>query len=459
MNRLLTRAFAAVATLSAVALLAGCERPPPDSVQHGYRGTGMVQVYNPRIVEAQVPLNQPPVAQPAASDDGPKARDVFKNVQVLGDLSVGAFTRHMVSISQWVAPNEQCAYCHNLENLADDSKYTKVVARRMIQMTQKINAEWKPHVAETGVTCWTCHRGNNIPANVWFKAEPQDKRADFIGNRNGQNAPDDAVGLATLPYDPFTPYLQNTSEIRVGSTTALPTGHRASIQHTEQTYGLMMHMSKSLGVNCTYCHNTRSFGDWDQSSGQRTTAWHGIRMVRDLNLAYLGPLTDLFPAARKGPTGDVAKVSCSTCHQGAYKPVYGAAMAKDFPELQKVTGVVAKTGAATLPAPLVEPRRSVLYFEVGSAVLQDAQAKGLADLIVAMDKAPALKATISGYHSAAGTLAQNQELAKQRAFTVRDSLMAAGIAEARVTLAKPQQTSANVAGEDPTSRRVEVTIK
>ena len=76
-----------------------------------------------------------------------------------------------------------------------------------------------------------------------------------------------------------------------------------------------------------------------------------------------------------------------------------------------------------------------------------------------MDKAPALKATISGYHSAAGTLAQNQELAKQRAFTVRDSLMAAGIAEARVTLAKPQQTSANVAGEDPTSRRVEVTIK
>ena len=72
---------------------------------------------------------------------------------------------------------------------------------------------------------------------------------------------------------------------------------------------------------------------------------------------------------------------------------------------------------------------------------------------------PALKVTISGYHSASGTVAQNQELAKQRAFTVRDSLLAAGVAESRVVLAKPQQTQANPAGEDHDSRRVEVTLK
>jgi len=29
-----------------MSLLVGCERFPMDSVQHGYRGTGMVQVYN-----------------------------------------------------------------------------------------------------------------------------------------------------------------------------------------------------------------------------------------------------------------------------------------------------------------------------------------------------------------------------------------------------------------------------
>jgi mono/diheme cytochrome c family protein len=26
--------------------------------------------------------------------------------------------------------------------------------------------------------------------------------------------------------------------------------------------------------------------------------------------------------------GDVAKVNCATCHQGAYKPLYGASMLK-----------------------------------------------------------------------------------------------------------------------------------
>ena len=43
------------------ALLAGCERPPIESVQRGYRGLGMEQVYNPRILAAQAPLNTPPV--------------------------------------------------------------------------------------------------------------------------------------------------------------------------------------------------------------------------------------------------------------------------------------------------------------------------------------------------------------------------------------------------------------
>ncbi len=89
----------------------------------------------------------------------------------------------------------------------------------------------------------------------------------------------------------------------------------------------------------------------------------------------------------------------------------------------------------------------------------DDQAKGLAQLIVKLNAEPKLKATISGYHSAAGTLAQNQELAKQRAFTVRDSLLAGGVKEARVILEKPQQTEANISGEDPTARRVEVTVK
>jgi photosynthetic reaction center cytochrome c subunit len=63
------------------------------------------------------------------------------------------------------------------------------------------------------------------------------------------------------------------------------------------------------------------------------TAWYGIQMVRELNNAYMKPLTEVFPAHRLGPTGDVAKSNCTTCHQGAYKPMYGKAMAKDYPAM------------------------------------------------------------------------------------------------------------------------------
>ena len=160
------RWWQALGLLLASLVLSGCERPSPESVQSGYRGTGMVQVYNPRTVAAQVPLNQPPPALPSGSPEGPKAKDIYQNVKVLGDLSVGEFSRTMVAMTAWVAPEQGCTYCHNPQNFASDEIYTKVVARKMLQMTRKINADYKSHVAETGVTCYTCHRGNNIPKNV-----------------------------------------------------------------------------------------------------------------------------------------------------------------------------------------------------------------------------------------------------------------------------------------------------
>ena len=203
----------------------------------------------------------------------------------------------------------------------------------MVEMTRHINSDWKNHVAETGVTCYTCHRGNPVPAQVWFTAPPQDKGADFIGDLAGQNIAGKMVNLSSLPTDPLTPYLLEDKPIRVNGPTALPSGNRQSIKQAEWTYGLMTHMSNSLGVNCTYCHNSRSFQTWEGGPPQRVTAYYGIRMARDLNNDYMTPLTETFPPERKGAGGDVAKVSCATCHQGAYKPLYGTSMLKEHPEL------------------------------------------------------------------------------------------------------------------------------
>ena len=63
------------------------------------------------------------------------------------------------------------------------------------------------------------------------------------------------------------------------------------------------------------------------------TAWYGIRMSRALNNTYMLPLTHTLPADQRGPTGDVGKVGCGTCHRGAYKPLFGQSMLADYPEL------------------------------------------------------------------------------------------------------------------------------
>lgn len=260
---------------------------------------------------------------------------------MLGELDVNEFNRLMGAITTWVAPEQGCLYCHKADdqgnvNWADDSLYTKVVARRMLQMTREINTKWTSHVEQTGVTCYTCHRGNPVPANIWFKNEGSPQAAGMASSRQGQNLASKVVGTTSLTYDPFTPLLAKDANIRVNATTALPEGTtNASIHDTETTFALMMHFSTALGVNCTYCHNSRQFASWAESRPQRVTAWHGIRMVSEVNETYITSLQEVFPKNRLGPLGDVAKVNCATCHQGVYKPLYGAAMVKDYEELRQ----------------------------------------------------------------------------------------------------------------------------
>jgi len=323
-----------IAVAAAAVVLFQAERPPMDSVQRGYRGTGMDEIYNPRLLAKKADENKIPASLPYLGDAGPKAGTIYKNVKVLNDVSVGEFTRLMASITTWVAPTQGCAYCHDANDMASDALYTKVTARRMLQMVRHVNSDWKPHVAETGVTCYTCHRGQPVPPNVWFNDPGPVQAGGLAQTPAGKNHPALAAGATSLPFDPYTPFLEQNNDIRVVSQTALPTADRHSIKQTEWTYALMMNFSQGLGVNCTYCHNSRSFTDWDQSSPQRATAWYGIRMVRDLNTTFLDPLNTVLPRARLGRLGDSPKVDCATCHNGVYKPLFGVSMAKDFPELK-----------------------------------------------------------------------------------------------------------------------------
>ena len=329
--------IAAVLLTIAMLFTSGWSRPPVVTSQNGFRGTAMAQITTPAAVSALKLANVLPDAIEKASPDGKRAKDVYQNVQVLGDLSEDQFNRVMLAFAAWVAPQEGdnagCAYCHNTENMADDTLYTKKVSRRMIQMTRHINTDWKTHVAATGVTCYTCHRGMPVPANIWFDNPGPPHAGGFSATNDWMGHPARVNGSTGLPVNALQNTLEGDQEIRVESTQALPAGYGASIQQTDQTYSLMIHMSESLGVNCTFCHNTRAISQWAQSTPQRVTAWHGIRMARDLNNNYLDPLKATFPPNRLGSLGDSPKINCATCHQGASKPLLGVSLAKDYPEL------------------------------------------------------------------------------------------------------------------------------
>lgn len=363
-------------------------RPSVEADQIGYRGVAMEQVAFADDKVAAAAMNiAPEEVYELEPDDGSEERagEIYENVQVLGHLSDENFNRIMAQITEWVAPEQGCGYCHNnadgeIENFAGDYNYAKIVSRRMFQMTMEINANYDAHVnsipgtgqavevvpvsafdGETtvdaiavkaegtivpgaaaddqvaGVNCYTCHRGKNVPEYLWFKdpgTELEPAEEPFIGARNGQNMPVEANGYTDLNTDPFSAYILRNEPARViYDEASIGDDNESLIMRTEHTYSFMIHMSKALGVNCTYCHNTRNFSDWSQSPIQRTTAWYGIQMSRHLNVDYLDPLQPVYPEHRLGELGDAPKANCATCHQGNYKPLNGANMVSSFPSL------------------------------------------------------------------------------------------------------------------------------
>ncbi len=489
-------------TLVLGAGLAGCDVGMKEWKQTGYRGTGGDQVNDTSLLKkaaAKVaPVPAPPYPLEPAMLEGERAGAAYQNVKVLNNISTEQFNYLMAAMTTWIAPGDGegqgCNYCHNPENMASDEKYTKVVARRMIQMTQSINGQWGKHVSPAGVTCWTCHRGNAVPVNKWaIDPTGGDNGGVLKGNKRGQNTPLKTVAFASLPSDPFSAYLRDNQEIRLAGATPYPANAGGGVKHAEKTYGLMMHMSSALGVNCTYCHNAGNFQSWSLSMPQRGTAWYGIRMVRNINNAYIEPLAGVFPANRKGHLGDPYKVNCLTCHQGLAKPMNGYPMLKDYPALKGPFGpmTVARASsqwraplgpdsweAVTLnpqplpPAGVVAAAVEVpagagvtattgqlnVFFDTGkSTVSADLAAKG-AQIIAALKASPTAKAVVSGYNDPTGNAAANKLLAKQRAFAVAAALKEAGVDESRIVLEKPAETTQG-AGDDSAARRVEVNVR
>lgn len=95
------------------------------------------------------------------------------------------------------------------------------------------------------------------------------------------------------------------------------------------------------------------------------------------------------------------------------------------------------------------------YFKSGNADLAAGAAQALAGLVEGAKSGRRL--VISGFHDATGGAAQNAGLARQRALVVRDTLVAAGVAQAQIDLKKSEQVSGS--GSDAQARRVEISLQ
>jgi cytochrome c oxidase cbb3-type subunit 3 len=204
---------------------------------------------------------------------------------------------------------------------------------------------------------------------------------------------------------------------------------------------------------CAACHGVDGKGNpavgapnltdkvWLYGSSEATIA-EGINKGRNVTAA---PGTTTMPSFKDqlGP----AKIHLVAAYVWSLSNTGGAA----------ASAAAAPATAAPAPAPSAAAAASMakVYFDSGKADLSPEGGKAL-EAFVAAVKGGTGALAITGYHDATGSIEQNQELAKQRAFKVRDALTAAGIPANRIELKKPEQTQGS--GNDAEARRVEVRI-
>ncbi len=97
------------------------------------------------------------------------AREVFKNMQVLGSVPAGMIPEIMGVFSASLGVG--CDFCHVKNDGASDDKKEKRVAREMMILSGRASAQISGKPRE--VSCWSCHRGSAHPEKApGAKPEP-----------------------------------------------------------------------------------------------------------------------------------------------------------------------------------------------------------------------------------------------------------------------------------------------
>ena len=94
------------------------------------------------------------------------ADSVYKNLKIFNRMPAGRLLAVM-NIGYSKSLGVSCGHCHNTSQWDSDEKKTKLIAREMAKMTQRINNELLKEITalkDPIVNCTTCHRGKTKPA-------------------------------------------------------------------------------------------------------------------------------------------------------------------------------------------------------------------------------------------------------------------------------------------------------
>lgn len=114
-----------------------------------------------------------------------------------------------------------------------------------------------------------------------------------------------------------------------------------------------------------------------------------------------------------------------------------------------------ETQAAGEAKTVVENGIVKFYFATGKAELAPNSLDALKDVAAGVKEGK--KAVVSGYTDSTGNAEINAKLSKERAFAVRDALLAAGVPESSIELRKPASDTGS--GSKDEARRVEVILE
>ena len=154
------------------------------------------------------------------------------------------------------------------------------------------------------------------------------------------------------------------------------------------------------------------------------------------------------PAAASAPAPAAAPAATAAAAAGA---AAGAMAAKSDASMTAAAQAAADAASVKVDGGVVK-----FYFASGKADMPKDGGAALKDITAGVKAGK--KAVISGYVDGSGDPVKNAELAKQRAFAVRDLLLLSDISEKQIELKKPEDIKAG-ATSAAESRRVEVTLK